>query len=204
MLGAMERTYEKEYRARVAKEHAGLPPGVAALGKRLHAAAEALHARLQPQHPKNQMHWYTLLHGDLKGANIALGCESEAGEGEGAAWRAAAFDFQWTGGGLGAQDVVYFFISAGDPMSLAREEELLRQYYHERKIKTRGSPRNMTWKEFVEVYEIAFLDMMRWLCAYGLWGGPAERWALEKADTLLARVDGGKRVDPSVYASAWA
>ena len=201
MLAAMERTFDKEYRARLVKEHQGLcsSPGVAALGKRLHAAAEALHARLQQLHPKNKSHWYTLLHGDLKGANIALGCPSESEV------EAAVFDFQWTGAGLGAQDVAYFFISAADPTSLAREEELLRQYYQERKSRARGghgSP--MSWKEFVEIYEIAFLDMMRWLCAYGLWGGPAERWALEKADALLARIDDGKPASPGVYASAWA
>ena len=102
----------------------------------------AIHQRLQPYHLKNNGSWYTIVHGDLKGANIAFSGSEEGKEGERERERgreggdkvveAAAYDFQWSGGGLGCQDVAYFMISAVDPSALLHEEMLLREYYDQR------------------------------------------------------------------------
>ena len=100
MLPTMEKTYSDELRSRVYKELPTLKGnvGVANLAKRLHAAARPLRERLSSS--CNNPSWYTLIHGDLKGANIALptSCGSESAS-------AAVFDFQWTGGGLPVVDL---------------------------------------------------------------------------------------------------
>jgi hypothetical protein len=201
-IAAMTKTYEKELRARVAKENPTMvlakDSGVGALARRLQAASEPLHKRLQASHPLNNSSWYTLCHGDLKGANIAL---KEGTESDAETWSAAAFDFQWTGGGLAVRDLAYFFISAVDPSALAEESELLGAYYTSYKARLKGPSKNgfMSFEVFTKLYNVAFLDMMRWLVAYGLWGGPAERWTLEKADELLSAMDEGRVVAPAVY-----
>ena len=82
MLPSMERTYELEVRKRLRKEHdeTTMSSGVLLLGKRLKNAAEAIHQRLQPNHLKNNGSWYTIVHGDLKGANIAFSGSEEGKE----------------------------------------------------------------------------------------------------------------------------
>ena len=193
MLGGMVQTYEKEFQSRVSKE---LPEvvavrGVQVLARRLRSAAEALHARLEPGHPRNKAAFFTILHGDMKGANIALRPpDSQCGESDSGPG-VAVMDFQWAGGGLGCRDLAYFMISAVAPAALERHDELLRAYYQTRKMHTRKGAPFMKYAAFVECYEAAFCDFMRWLAGYGLWGGPAEEWCLQKAHSLLARIDGG-------------
>jgi hypothetical protein len=84
MLPSMERTYELEVRKRLRKEHdeTTMSSGVLLLGKRLRNAAEAIHQRLQPINLKNNGSWYTIVHGDLKGANIVFSGSEEGKEGE--------------------------------------------------------------------------------------------------------------------------
>ena len=199
----MARTYEKEWHKRVVKEIPDIDPKTLALARRLCAAAEPLHLRLQAGHAANNPQWFTLVHGDLKGANIALKAPADGAD---SSWNAAVYDFQWCGGGLAVRDLAYFFISAIDPSCFTREKELLRAYYGgvKSRLKHAAKVAFMTFDTFLTLYNVAFLDMMRWLCAYGLWGGPAEKWALEKAHTLLAILDEEKTITADVYADRLA
>ena len=120
LLSTMCKTYGDELRNRVVKESPTLKDhqGVKDLAKRLKNAAEPLRERLSTRF--NPPSWYTLIHGDLKGANIALPSKSDEEDVE----QAGLFDFQWTGGGLGVVDLAYFFASALDSEALEREEEV--------------------------------------------------------------------------------
>ena len=181
-LDTMIRNYEKEYRSRVIREYDGLSEDIKNLSRRLHSVAEELHSKLSPG-KLNPPHWFTIVHGDAKGANILLKRQDEGD------YVASLLDFQWVGGGLGCQDIAYFMISAVLPKALEREQELLRYYYTERRshlLRTKKTKSKlMSWDEFLEKYEIALCDFMRWLCGYGLWGGPAERWSLERVSSIL-------------------
>ena len=204
-LAQMQRTYETEFARRVAREYPSLKNniGVANLAKRLRACAELLHGRLSVRHAKNRPSHFTICHGDMKGANIKLRLvelpEGAKTKGE-AQYEAAVLDWQWTGGGLGARDLAYFFISAVDPAYGEKfEMDLLRAYYDERKAivtkrfrtgrlgKLPKKDAIQSWDDFVEVYECALCDFMRWLCGYGLWGGPAEKWSLTRVSEILTR-----------------
>lgn len=192
MLKDMVRIYEKEYRDRVEKEYEDLRPELRSLGRRLKSASEHLHARLQPDHEKNKRAWFTLIHGDLKGPNMFL----KPPNADQFKWTASAVDFQWTGYGLGARDVAYLLISAVDRDALDRESDLLRIYYTTRKKKLARMSASrkrrseiMPWNDFLTCYRYAFCDFMRWLVGYGLWGGPAERWSLEKTHEYLLGIE---------------
>ena len=209
MVTNMDRIYDQEVQRRLKKEHddSTLTPSVLALGQRLKQAAEAIHHRLQPSHRLNQSSWFTLVHGDLKGANIAFSGMGDGTGGGGGTCTAGVFDFQWSGGGLGCQDVAYFMIAAVDPAVLELEEELLRGYYVERKALIRVAKQHkkhplMTFEEFKGLYEMALLDFMRWLVSYGLWGGPCEAWSLKKVDEILSKIDGGSVGQEKVYVDA--
>ena len=98
-------------------------------------------------------------------------------------------------------DLAYFFASALDPSALERESELLDWYYQNLK-RGAGKKKLFTRAEFQELFEVAFLDFMRWLCSYGLWGGPAEAWTLRRADGILKRWDGGNVIEEEMYREA--
>ena len=164
----VERTYAREVSARLAKEYPELlreRPGIALLAQRLKAAGEVLDRRLLASSPGNSAAWFTILHGDLKGANFALK-KKEGDEGE---WEAGVFDFQWSGAGLGARgefslryfillsffrrrslvissalpDIAYFVISCALPVyveTAEAEDELLRVYFKERQSRARQRP----------------------------------------------------------------
>ena len=196
----MCKTYDAEIKSRLCKEHDAsvLTPSVLQLGQRLNIAAKVIHQRLQPEYSRNKICWFTLLHGDLKGANIKFTQDN---------LNAGVYDFQWAGGGLNCQDIAYFMISAVHPSALIHEEELLQEYFIQYKSflslkkfkKKMPSSQLMTFSEFHMLYEIALLDFMRWLIGYGLWGGPAESWSLQKADEILSRIDRGCVVSEEIY-----
>ena len=70
---------------------------------------------------------------------------------------------------------------------------LLTNYYQ--KFKMRSGKKSLpSLQEFLLLFDVAFLDCMRWLCGYGLWGGPAEEWSLLKADEILNKLECGKGI----------
>lgn len=60
----------------------------------------------------------TLVHGDFKAANLLFGASG-----------VTAFDWQWTGVGLGAMDVAYLLNTSVGIEALEDEQELIRVYY---------------------------------------------------------------------------
>jgi len=54
-------------------------------------------------------------------------------------------------------------------------------------------------RELQDLFEVAFCDFMRWLCGYGLWGGPAECWTLRRADEIMNKWDGGRVLSEEEY-----
>lgn len=133
----------------------------------------------------------TLVHGDCKSANVVF---EAAGE------RCALYDFQYVGVGFGAQDVAYFVATSVRGRMLAEdgaEEALLRIYYEEvmAALKRRGVVEvEYTWEVFVEQWEWALVDWMRFMAGWGCWGNAVwverrvkaicKRWAEEGRGSL--------------------
>ena len=93
--------------------------GVAAsLGQRISAAAAEVSSELYAVPPSEM----TLVHGDFKSANIFF---------DDVCGTAAVIDFQWTGPGVGAGDVVYLFTTSASPEALPELPSLLDHYYTE-------------------------------------------------------------------------
>ncbi len=205
----LERTFARELSGRLASEYPRLlkeRPGIALLARRLKVAGPVLDQRLLPG--LNNPSWFTILHGDLKGANFALRHNSSEG-GNDCKWEAGAFDFQWSGAGLGARDVAYLVISCCCPdyvSTVEAEDELLKAYFTERCRAQRQSKSKgveMSFRDFRLLYDVSFCDFMRWLLGYGLWGGPLEKWTLVRADDILARADGHAVGSAEDYAAAF-
>lgn len=129
------------------------------LGQRLRAVASCVAEELTPK-PEN-MQKITMVHGDFKGANYFL-----KNEGEGC----CAFDFQWTGPGIGATDLIYLFCGSV-------EDEIVEDY--QTWLKVYHSHLNMdqySLDEFLLDFKLATLDYARWVFAYRLAGDSPEKF----------------------------
>eukprot|EP00435_Cladocopium_sp_Y103_P027094 s988_g6.t1 len=129
------------------------------LGQRLRSVASCVAEELTPK-PEN-MQKITMVHGDFKGANYFL-----KNEGEGC----CAFDFQWTGPGIGATDLIYLFCGSV-------EDEIVDDY--QSWLKLYHSKLNMdqySWDEFLLDFKLATLDYARWVFAYRLAGDSPEKF----------------------------
>lgn len=140
-------------------------------GPRLHAAARAAATAthdLGPQHPHR-----TLIHGDLKAANVFLR-EQQSGEATEATFDAGLIDFQWCGWGLGATDLAYLLASSADPQLLTfdgRGEAALLDTYHALlcdALRAGGvaEERWLSRAQLTTQYETALLDLCRLVVAY--------------------------------------
>ncbi|CAK9058456.1 unnamed protein product [Durusdinium trenchii] len=136
------------------------------LGQRLQSVARKVSEHLSPG-PENRPR-VTLVHGDFKGANYFL-----KNEGEGC----CAFDWQWTGPGLGATDLIYLFCGSV-------EDEIVQDYqrwlklYHDHLIQTAGAVEqyNYSFDAFLLDFKAATLDYARWVFAYRLMGDTPEKF----------------------------
>ena len=146
----------------------------------------------------------TLVHGDPKGDNLLL---SEPGSSGAAppAITAAAYDFQYCGGGLGVRDVAYFLCSAVDSRTLgAREDDLVAAYHAAllEGIRARGggggkegggdgsSSCSYPLEALRDDLDLAVADYSRFMAGWGYWGNSS--WAEAKAAKCLDRIDGGE------------
>lgn len=162
---------------------AGVDPAdarVAALGDRLVACAPFVSAQLAADGLAAE----TLVHGDLKAANLFFGRRSDA---------VVAFDWQWAGRGLGAQDVAYLLatsvamdaltgsdavvadtvVDADDPFAAALdagEAALLRYYYARLAVEAPRVTADYPFAAFRRHYALATLDYARVL-ASAFWAG---------------------------------
>jgi hypothetical protein len=122
----------------------------------------------------------TLVHGDFKGANI-LFSNVKDGEGPGA----AAYDFQYCGGGDAMKDVAYLFCSALESKTLHQHEDELLTYYHQELCKQ--LPKEAADAYTIEVMkgrlQLAICDFVRFMAGWGWWGNTS--WASQKCRQSL-------------------
>jgi hypothetical protein len=121
----------------------------------------------------------TLVHGDFKGANILFSKIGEDGP------RAAAYDFQYCGGGDAMKDVAYLFCSALESKTLQLHEEELLQYYHAELCKQ--LPREAAEAYSIDIMKerlnLAICDFVRFMAGWGWWGNTS--WASQKCRNYL-------------------
>lgn len=112
----------------------------------------------------------TLVHGDAKAANF---CWTED------ASLAAAFDFQYVGSGVGAQDVAYLLSSAGTSND-ADEDAALEFYFNAllAALHAEGAdPAGYDAHVLRSHYDLAAADFVRFMAGWGWWGGGNDRAA---------------------------
>jgi Ecdysteroid kinase-like family len=121
----------------------------------------------------------TLVHGDFKGANILFSSVGESGP------RAAAYDFQYCGGGDAMKDVAYLFCSALESKTLQQHEEELLEYYHQELCKqlTEQAAEAYTLEIMKERLNLAICDFVRFMAGWGWWGNTG--WASQKCRNHL-------------------
>ncbi|KAK3241688.1 hypothetical protein CYMTET_48571, partial [Cymbomonas tetramitiformis] len=149
--------------------------GVQLLGRRLRRSARALHRNLQFQWPQHR----TLVHGDLKTANIFF---NEADT------EVAVVDWQWCGEGVGVVDLQYLMHTSGSIEVLQAEQQIL-QLYHEcllanlRRFGKHDQAATYGLETMVGQYEVATLDYVRFLIG-SMWGRTTPASCLANADCI--------------------
>jgi thiamine kinase-like enzyme len=145
-------------------------------------------------------HYGTLLHGDVKGANVVFCVDPSTLEDTQS--RCALYDFQYTGIGLVTRDLVYFLATTAQSRLLRdveQEKELLRAYHAGlmQCVKSRREPSDGTTDdESVEEYsfsklwghwELALVDWCRFMAGWGFWGNDA--WVERRAKQIVFEWD---------------
>jgi len=137
--------------------------------------------------------WGTLLHGDVKGANIFFtphstrrrAAQTDINE----PLRCALYDFQYVGIGLCTADLIYFLGTTADEKLLRKREgevELLQFYYEalETALRQRdGATPLYPFDKFVRHWEMAIVDWYRFLVSWGMWGNGA--WVERRAKEIV-------------------
>jgi len=167
-----------------------------ALGKRLQraavAAGRAAHPFAHDEVKADVEQWRTLIHGDLKAANILV----KDGE------MAALLDFQFVGDGLAATDLAHFLTaSVAGSECLGGDGSLLDgalvDLYHAELVAALG--RDVPIGEFRRQFEIAIVDKARFVFSY-LWpridASPAE---LERGAQIWNRNSYNKDIKAAVW-----
>merc|ERR1712224_1103871 len=118
------------------------------MGERIRDVAHTVAYLLSPgSHNRGLL---TLVHGDFKGGNIFFRREGPG---------CAVIDFQWTGPGIAATDLVYLFASALDDESIERWEDLLKQHHSTMSLALSGSSDELyTYESLREHFRLAILD----------------------------------------------
>lgn len=144
----------------------------------------------------------TLVHGDPKGANLLLSLPGDHSGVQGSQLSAAAYDFQYTGGGLGARDVAHILTAAVDEETLDEKEDELLECYHNALVtalRLRGDPEGEAaankcrLETLRDEVELTAADYHRFLHGWGMWGNC--EWVARKAEKCLDRLDGGQLLD---------
>ncbi|RPA92161.1 hypothetical protein L873DRAFT_1711030 [Choiromyces venosus 120613-1] len=129
----------------------------------------------------------TLLHGDVKGANMLFSKPSAASR----EVKCALYDFQYVGSGLGVVDLVSFMgktIDEKDITGREKEEALLRFYFDEleRLLKEMGVEMGAyTFKVLYQQWEWALVDWMRFISGWGSWGNA--EWVAKRSKEVCAK-----------------
>ncbi|KAF9701089.1 hypothetical protein EKO04_000121 [Ascochyta lentis] len=129
-------------------------------------------------------HYQTLIHGDVKSENLFT---SESGE------EVAFYDFQYTGLGLGVCDLAKLF-TCSVPLSMLvidddiphvlemqnGEKKLLERYWNNLKD---TSKKEYAWETFVQHWEVALVDWLRFQASWGFWGNT--EWLEARVRSIL-------------------
>jgi aminoglycoside phosphotransferase (APT) family kinase protein len=143
------------------------------------SAAEVASHALSPENPDIQ-EYITLIHGDVKSENLFSTSDGKS---------VAFYDFQYVGLGLGVCDLAKLFTCSVPTRMLppskgmgAIEEKLLR-HYHDRLLRKSG--RRYPWELFVEHWDTALVDWLRFQASWGFWGNTA--WLEERGRGILSK-----------------
>lgn len=129
--------------------------------------------------------YQTLIHGDVKSENLFT---SQSGE------EVAFYDFQYTGLGLGVCDLAKLF-TCSVPLSMLvvdedvphvskmqdGEKRLLERYW--KKLKE-TSKKEYDWEIFVQHWEVALIDWLRFQASWGFWGNT--EWLEARVRSIVA------------------
>eukprot|EP00933_Yihiella_yeosuensis_P036488 TRINITY_DN30243_c0_g1_i1.p1 TRINITY_DN30243_c0_g1~~TRINITY_DN30243_c0_g1_i1.p1 ORF type:complete len:408 (+),score=52.62 TRINITY_DN30243_c0_g1_i1:26-1249(+) len=140
------------------------------LGTRLAAVAPKVAEHLLPERRKAEA--VTLVHGDFKGANFFFQKEASG---------CTAIDFQWTGPGIGATDLIYFLSTSVEDSVTEKYLDLLHAYHIQ--LKAPG----YSYDEFLRDFKVATLDYVRWAFGRALIAETPEKYRerAEKVDPNL-------------------
>ncbi|PVF97243.1 hypothetical protein CPB86DRAFT_786048 [Serendipita vermifera] len=145
--------------------------------------------------------WGTVLHGDVKGANIVFS------RGPSQSRSCALYDFQYAGIGLVTRDLVYFIgttVQSALIRRIEQEKELLQVYHHEllRAIANRlnddqatSTSQSVPGGNFGEYgfetlwrhWEMAIVDWYRFMAGWGFWGN--DTWVERRAKDIVSGWD---------------
>jgi len=163
------------------------------IGKRIQALAGPLDRFLSTESAGSRG---TMIHGDYKAANLFLSESTVEEDDRLGAESVAVVDFQFTGGGLGAEDVAYLLFSDARGDYFNDEEDLLRTY-HEDLVASlieqrKGGPSSISLECLQMQYELSRVDFTRHLLGRG-WVASTEGDALlvGALSTTLLKIDGG-------------
>jgi hypothetical protein len=167
---------------------------------RLKVAAAAISDRLKPLDVLEP--GYTIIHGDFKSANLLFSSNS---------LECAGIDFQYTGGGYCARDLAMFIVCAvgfdDDSLrsGLVREQEILKEYFSflSEALAVMGQSESseiITFDVIQNQYELALMDLVRFMAGWGLWGNVG--YACARTRELLSKLDGEvEDAETSVFTS---
>ncbi|EKM55030.1 uncharacterized protein PHACADRAFT_142873 [Phanerochaete carnosa HHB-10118-sp] len=142
----------------------------------------------------------TLMHGDVKGANIVFNRDPYPRRGGKASSSAtelalccALYDFQYVGLGLSTLDLVYFLGTSVEPKllrSLADEREILQEYFDRFQEVAAREPADgseYTFDKFWAHWELSIVDWCRFMAGWGFWGN--DRWVERRAKGIVESWD---------------
>ena len=153
---------------------------------------------------------HTLIHGDFKDANVLFGSNNLG--------HCAVVDFQYTGVGYGAKDLVMWVVSSMSSKTFEKlgGEEGILQMYHDALCENAKKICKLKkvewveddWRQFLNLnnikmqYELALVDYVRFMVGWGLWGsnvGYAERRAVE----ILIEISGSQENLKKYNSAEW-
>ena len=165
------------------------------VGKRLEAASESIEHVLTQQS-------CTIIHGDYKAANMFFSSGEDNVENDNNndheldQSHVAVLDFQFSGWGLGAEDVAYLLFpdARGDYFDV--EEELLDGYYdalmEQLILQQKGGPSSLSRQQLQGQYELARLDLLRyWLGKGWVASTHGDAQLMTAVQSTLGSLDGG-------------
>ncbi|KAK6497534.1 hypothetical protein TWF481_011940 [Arthrobotrys musiformis] len=137
--------------------------------------------------------WKTIIHGDVKGANIFLSSSSSNPN-------AALYDFQYLGLAPPTVDLIYFLGTTVHRSLLPSLPSLLQFYYSSLKDfyfqthdgKNLEEETGYSYEILLQQWDLAAVDWMRFMAGWGVWGN--WRWVREQAQAAVKKWEDEGRV----------